>query len=39
MNDDQELVGWLAVFLILMVVWLVYRPQVSAIIFGSTPKG
>ena len=37
MTDDQQLVGWLATFLFLMAVWLVYRPYLSAVLFDA-PK-
>lgn len=35
MNDDQEVVLWLGLFLMLMAIWLQYRPYLSTIIFGT----
>lgn len=35
MNDDQQLVSWLAVFAILIAVWFVYREQLSAMLFNT----
>lgn len=32
---DEELVSWLGIFLILVVVWTVYRKDLSAILFTS----
>ena len=34
MNQDQQLVSWMAVFGIIIAVMVVYRGQLSAIIFG-----
>lgn len=36
MNDDQGLVAMMSVFLILMTVWLVYKKEISAILFTPT---
>lgn len=39
MNDEQQSVAWLAVFLILITVWLTYRNQLSEILFGKPASG
>lgn len=36
MNDDQQLVSWLAVVGLIIAVMLVYRGQLSAILFGPS---
>lgn len=36
MNNDQQLVSWLAVFGIIIGVMLVYRSQLSAILFTNS---
>lgn len=36
MNENQQLVGWLAVFAILIAVWFIYRTQLSAILFTTS---
>lgn len=35
MNSDQQMVSWLAVFAIIIGVWLVYRKQLSHILFDA----
>jgi hypothetical protein len=36
MNPDQQLVSWLAVFALIIGIYLIYKQQLSAILFGSS---
>lgn len=35
MDDKQDTVAMILVFLVIMAVWFVYKPYLSAIMFGS----
>lgn len=35
MNDDQSLVSFIAVLLIVLVAWLIYQPYLKAILFTA----
>lgn len=35
MNDDQELVSWMGVALLVMVIFTVYGSQIKAILFNT----
>lgn len=37
MNDDQEVVTWFVVVLLILAMWLVYKPYLSALLFGKAP--
>lgn len=39
MNPDQELVSWVAVFALVIGIFLVYKQQLSAILFGPGLAG
>lgn len=39
MNSDQQMISWLAVFALIIGVWLVYRQQLSAILFATPGSG
>jgi hypothetical protein len=39
MNNDQQLISWLAVFSLIIAIWFVYRKQLSHILFDAPASG